>query len=456
MRALLTLRFLLVDTKIGAESICTMQFYALRSRLTRLRHLSALAATLMVACSSDDPKIVATPGPDGGGLDAGTQTTDTGVAQDAAANVADVGAETDAGAADAGGPRPDPVFVASTQYADYIQIAEAFRYGVTQVHTVPGSVGNARWGQQGPMVTRSGQPGPSLVRFGQVDGSGVVGASPTAALTERKVPIANTLPDDPPRCPAMGAKPDPCGQFFGATGYGEAEGLGFWSYTSAGANFPGRAILFRDPGTSVANAHANGIYDLTIVAMGETKRAVYTGLSGFASVRSTTESNGLYTSAICPGPSLTGAACAPSALLRVPGSSGPLDRRPDGSVVATFVGDSGTTLYAVTQAEIFAGATLPSAKPVVSFPNVFGSQSFAAVSGVAGAVWAVNKPYDDFMSGAKTAIDVAEFGKPALPAAIKHGPKAQNLDVFSDNDGDLWIAVDLAEGGVLIELRPQP
>jgi hypothetical protein len=433
-----------------------MQFYAIRSRLT----LSALATTLVFACSADDPKIGAMLATDDGSVDGGSTdagTFDTGVAEDAATNP-DVGAETDAGATDAGGPRPTPVFVATTQYADYIQISEAFPYDVTQVHSVSGGVGNTRWGKQGPMVTRSGQPRPNLVRFGQVDGSGLVGASPTAPLNETSTSIANTLPDDAPPCPMSNPKPDPCGRYFGATGYGESEGLGFWSYTSTGVKFPGRALLFQEPGALVANAHANGIYDLTIVAMGAKKRVVYSGLSGFASSRSSIEVSGIYTSEVCAGPALAGAACAPVALVSLPGSSsGPVDKRPDASVVATFLEDASTNVYQVTQTDIFAAKPLVAVKPVASFEGVYGSQSFAAVSGAAGAVWAVNKPYDDFMSGAKVAIDVAQFGKKAITAAIKHGPKAENLDVFSDNDGDLWIAVGLAQGGgVLIELRPKP
>jgi hypothetical protein len=438
----------------------TMKFHhnvALTTAIT-LALGSALAA-LTPACSST---VALGPSDSGDVADATTQEMDgtTPPTPDAGPSPKDATTADGNLTEDATSPmRAAPVFLAAAAYADYLAIDPRFPFDVTQVHVTDTDVRNARWGEAGPIVAHDVN---ALSRYPLVAANGVLGASPTASISAARV-VLESPPGLPPVCPMTGAKPDPCGAYF-APSFVEAAGLSLWTFTSTGANFPGQALLYKGNKVS-ASAFANSVYDLTAVKQGADTRLVYSAVGALTKTRDAANKGGIYVSDLCNGELAPSGACKSFQLLDLPGTaSGPIDLAADGTVHTAFLAFGATdqdpskvAVYALSKAELFGNGPAASRKPVAEF-LASGSQSFAAITSADGPKWAIIKQYDDFMSGAKGPIDAAKLmGEAPIQGALKYGPKADNLDVFSDADGDLWVSVSTAnQKGVFIELRRKP
>lgn len=354
----------------------------------------------------------------------------------------------DGGEADAA-PRTAPTFLDPSSYASLIVIDARLPYGVTQKHAADDAITGSRWGRHGgPMVTTSvygatGNATTTVVRWSLPAGA-------TDAATRKAVPVIT----------ASGL---PTKYFYGADGmvdlpFGEASLL---SYTVGGAPYRGEALLYGAEYTTVSSrAKTNGFYSGIGVTDGARQRIVHSSLSPLAEGDSATSDNALYAAEVCAGSLAPGSAClAPSRLFGWSGASGPVATDTHGNVfvgASTSDGPKSDTVYGLSKAQTFAvGAQAPSTIASVSSG---GTSSIAALPPDAGLEgWVLGLGFDP-----ASAIYAASFtesgasvtkGSMMLGSAITKGADAESLSVFSDDEGDLWVAVTTKTSGVFVELR---
>ncbi len=388
-----------------------------------------LLASLLAACSSSSSNDPSAPGDP----DAST-TPDGGGTPDAPRGAA---------------PRPAATFLDPSAYASLIVIDAKLPYSVTQKHAADDAIAGSRWGRHGgPMVTTSiygstGTATTTVVRWS-------LPSVATDAATKKTVPVTT----------ATGL---PAKFFYGADGmvdlpFGTSSLL---SYSGSGAPYPGEALLYGAEYTTVSSrAKSNGFYSGIGVTDGTRQRIIHSSLSPLAATASATNDNGLYAADLCGGSLEPGGSCAaPAKLFGWNGASGPVASDTHGNV---FVGASvsdGTTsdvVYGLSKAQTFAaGAQTP---VTIAGVDSGGTSSIAALPPEAALEgWVLGLGFDP--TGAiyaapfrETGADIAK-GQALLESAIEPGTDAESLSVFSDDEGDLWIAVTTKTSGVFLELR---
>ena len=347
--------------------------------------------------------------------------------------------------------RPPATFLEPSTYGDFVVIDGAFPFGVTQRHAADDSIAGCHWGRHGgPMVTTgvygaSGPPTPVVIRWSIPDGA-------TAPATSAKLPFAIAT-----GLPAM--------HFYGADGFVDLPfgPYALLDYSGSGAAFPGEALLYAEAYDKVlGRANVNGLYSGAGVTDGTRQVLVYSGLSPLATAASTTNDNGLYAAAVC-GTSLTAAApcTAATKVLGWSGASGPVVTDAHGNVFvgASLAGASTSdAVYGLTKAQALAAAAVSPSPPKLAEIDSGGTASLAAVTpDGANEGWVLGLGFaDDAAVYAASYVEgtgaIAKGSKLAT-SAIKKGTAAESLTVFSDPDGDLWLAVTTAKSGFFLELR---
>ena len=404
-----------------------------------MREASWVAALVcavgIIACSSKEDVAVSPGGDEAGG--GGDPASADGGASDAAV--------------DAKPDRPAPAFLAPSSYADLVVIDARFPFGVTQKHVADDAIAGSHWGRHGgPMVTAgvygsTGTATPRVIRW-------TIPADPTAVATSTKLPFAI-------------ASGIPSTHFYGADGMIDLPfgPFALLDYTSTGAAFPGEALLYSPTYDQVASrAKVNGFYSGTGITDGAKQVLVYSGLSPLSAAASATNDNGLYVAEVCNGSLTAPPPCAkPKKLFGWSGQSGPVVTDAHGNV---FVGASLTgaatrdAVYGFTKVQALAGNAANAVK--LAEIDSTGTSSIAAVApDGAREGWVLGLGFD-----AASKVYAAAYveggsitkGSPLIPAAITKASGAEGLSVFTDDDGDLWLAVTTPTSGVYLELRRKP
>lgn len=382
-------------------------------------------AAVVVACSSANEVVQPAPQPDGGG----TGDTDASAGADAA-------------------PRPPPEFLEPSTYADLVTIDPAFPFAVTAKHAADDSILGSRWGRHGgPIVTTgtygsTGAAAPKVIAW-------TVSGSATSAATSASTPIA-------------AASDLPTTLFFGADGMVDLPfaGRSLLSYSGSGAAFPGEALLYASGYDRVeSRAKVNGFYSGLGIETASGPMLVYSGLSPLSANASSTNDNGLYAAPLCNGALVGDPPCvAPWRLFGWKGASGPvaIDTLGNLFVGASLSGAStsdavlgvakdqlktGAAATPATIAEVDSGgtSTMASITPEGSAPGYVVGLGFADASPIYAASYTV-------ADGKVTPGSVTK-------SAIKTASAVTGVSVFSDSDGDLWLAVVKGTTGVYLELR---
>ncbi|MBX3226988.1 MAG: hypothetical protein KIT84_41070 [Labilithrix sp.] len=400
----------------------------------------AAAIAALVACDDDDTGAAAPPGVDAGTSDAPTKGDDDDDDDD----------DSDAGADAGKKPREAPVFLAADEYEDLIAIDPAFPFGVTQVHPADSNIVGSHWGSHGgPMVTTGayGAPsdGPKVIRW-------TVGGGATADAQKTEVPFVK-------------ASDLPSPFFYGADGMVDTPFGGLLSYTGAPPTFAGEALLYdADYTTVTSRAKTNGFYSGVGLRGAKGDLVVYSGLSELSTAASVVTDNGLYAAPLCNGALAGAAPCAePHKLFAWAGSSGPVVTDAHGNVfVAASLSDGDTSdeVYALTTAQAFGGAAV--AKVVVAAADTLGTASLAAIApedGAPGYVVGLGYAPDAPVHASpyvESATALAKGTAAPLANAIERADGVDSLYVFTDDEGDLWLAVTKGTEGTFIELRRRP
>lgn len=379
--------------------------------------------------------------------------TDAAVKPDTS-TAADGGVDTGVDAA-----RPPAVCLTDATLAELVDVKANFPFCVTRKYDLDEApVTQLNWGGTG---------------FTSVNAAGTksLAYAVPAAATGKVTPVESNPPaitSTPAPCPANPPKPDPCGTYFNGTPAPSPIGP-LWSYTASGLNFPGEALLLNGSLAVASRAFSNGIYALAVVN-GSTPRVVASALSPLAAARNANANkNGLYVSEFCNNALVPTGACKSFQLLEVGSVSGPiaLDATTDNLVAfePDFSGVAATVqAFSFTKKDVMDATGKVTRTPFATFV-ASGSQSVALVPPAAGSPgWALNKNYDDFGTGAKAAVEGADytitngaFVNGTQSVVIAHGTKADDLNLVTDNEGDLWVVVTLKDGkGALVELRRKP
>lgn len=360
------------------------------------------------------------------------------------------GSPADAGSPD-GSSRSAPTFLDPGIYTDWLIIDTNFPFGVTSKHATSMSVPGARWGRHnGPMLTTEvykapGQTTPGVIRW-------TLPAKPTDDVIGQENPFTK----------AAGI---PAQFFYGVDGMVDMPFGAFdlLSYTTTGTAFPGEALLYSQSMTEVTSrAKVNGFYSGVGLTTPSGGRILYSGLSAFSATSSTTSANGLYAADVCSGSIVPSSGCAPGVrLVAWNGASGPVVADAHDNVLVAASLSSGTSSDAVYGlAHPQALLSTPQQATALVEANSGGTSSLAAVAPYNGAPgWVLAKGYDASpavpalaQAYTDTSSTLAKFGA-RVDAALKPGPKAESFSMFTDADGDLWVAISLATGGVFLELR---
>ena len=355
----------------------------------------------------------------------------------------------DGGAADAA-VRPPATFLDPSDHAKWLVIDAKFPFAVTARHATTSSVTGARWGRHGaPMLTtevyKAGPTAPGVIRW-------TIPADPTRDATMKETAFAE----------ATGL---PAQVFYGADGvvdlpFGSLELL---SYTSSGAAFPGEALLYSpDLQEVTSRAKVNGFYSGVGISTPAGGRILYSGLSPLSAATSATNENGLYAADVCDASLLPTGACTPAVrLLQWKGASGPViaDAHDNVFVAASLsAGATSDAVYGLARAQALASTQLSPA--ALADADTGGTSSLAAIAPDGdGLGYVLAKGFDS--PGAQRAFAQAYAEGPdalaksgaRIDGALLPGPDAESFSMFTDADGDLWVAVSLAKGGVFLELR---
>jgi hypothetical protein len=272
---------------------------------------------------------------------------------------------------------------------------------------------------------------------------------------------SSAVPTDHPIASASGL---PSTLFYGADGMVDLPfgSLSLLSYTGGGSPFPGEALLYDGDYANVkSRAKVNGFYSGAGLANGNL--VVYSGLSALSANASSTHDNGLYAAGICNDALLAGSPCAaPRRLFGWEGNSGPVVTDVHSNV---FVGASlsnGATsdaVFGLSAAEVSAG-TATAARAIAELDS-HGTASLAAIApeGAANG-WVVGLGYDDaspiYAAAYVEQGSAVARGEAVLKAAIVRGSAVDGISVFTDADGDLWLAIVQGAKGTYLELRRRP
>lgn len=402
-----------------------------------------LAVLAVVACSSDSesPGNGATNNPT---PDAGNTKPDGG--GNKGDDDDDVIGDTDAGKDAGPTTRPAPVFLADADYTDLITIDAKFPYGVTQRHEADADIASSKWGSHGgPMVTLGiyGGPGdPTVVTW-------TLPADAKGAATSKEKPFkkANSLPAD---------------FSYGADGMVDLPfgSLSLLDYTEPGSPYPGEALIYDEVFQTVkSRAKTNGFYSGAGLADGNNGLLVYTALSPLAAQASTTNDNGLYVTGICAGEFFSTGCAASRKLFGWKGNSGPVVTDIHGNV---FVGASlsaGTTsdaIYGLGKKEVTGGAAT-TARALAEVDST-GTATLTALAPEGSANgWLLALGYAEnaaiYAAPYTEKGDAVEKGTALVDKAITRATGIDSLSVFSDAEGDLWLAVVKGDKGTFLELR---
>lgn len=283
---------------------------------------------------------------------------------------------------------------------------------------------------------------------------GAGGAPKVVAWSVTEDPNAPATKKDRPITPASGL---PERLFYGADGmvdlpFGE---LSLLSYTGSGPPFRGEALFYSSGYDVVKNrAKVNGLYSGLGLPGGT---LVYSGLSPISASDSTTNDNGLYGASSCD------TQCGASwKIFGWKGASGPVAVDVHGNVfvAASLSGaDTSDAVYGLAKSQINEG----SAREPTTLATIDsgGSSTFAALAPEGGtAGWVLGLGFDP-KNGAYAA-DFTEAGgtiakgTKVLPGAVARGTAAEAISVFTDAEGDLWLAVVKGPSGAYLELRRKP
>ncbi len=415
--------------------------HSVTSRIGSTFFVVLALATTAYACDSSE----VTPGDDAGpGIDASIAETTPPANVDSS-----VPADAKAGE-DSSVPRPPPVFLPTTDYADAVKIDPSFPYGVVARIGVDGDVLGAHWGNHGgPMVSTSVYANqeagskPGVVRY-------TIPATATGTATKKELAFATA--SDLPRP-----------FFYGPDGMVDLPfgNLAILTYTGSGAGFPGEGLVYsKDYDAVVSRAKSSGIYSAAGVG---TKSFVYSALSPFAATLPSTTDNGLYAAELCGTNKLAPeGACKPGAkLFGWAGNSGPVAVDTQGNAFVGASLDNGDAIYAASAAEIQA---VGAATRVELANKATGGTASIAAIGPEGAApgFVVAKGYDGATPTAAYAqgykAPLAKDGA-LIDAAIAGGTATEAFSLFSSAQNDLWVAVELSAGTprkVFLQLRRKP
>lgn len=404
----------------------------LRSKLWMLRFGAGALLSIfavLAGCSSDDSPS-ATP-------------TDTNTDTDSGTDVVDAGTD----APETSTSRPPPVFLEPSEYADLVVLDSELPFGVTQVHAADQDIIGSRWGRHGgPMV--------SLGMYGDPSDYAIVkwsfGDEPTGNATSSSTTfaVADSLPAT---------------LFYGADGMIDLPfgPFALLSYTGSGAAFPGEMLLYSPTYDDVKSRVAvNGFYSGVGIASGARNIVVYSGLSPAPAPDPTTSENGLYVVDVCDGELAASSPCpASKKLLSWTGASGPVVVDAEGHVfvgASTSGGATSDAVYALTGAQVLAGSEVSPA-PILEVDSS-GTASLAAVAAEAGQegwVFGIGfGPSASVYAGSfSTEGGAPTKGSAYIASAIGKGASASSVSLFTDDEGDLWIAVAKDDGGAYVELR---
>lgn len=358
-------------------------------------------------------------------------------------------AQDDGGSPEAAAPRPPPELLDPSSYADLVTIDPAFPFGVVGRHDADDAIVGSRWGRHGgPMVTLGayGSGGAPKIAAWSIP------ATSTAKATRkiRSFAVASELPNS---------------FFYGADGMVDLPfgPVSLLSYSGSGASYAGEALLYSETYAAVTSrANANGFYSGVGVAAGARTLLVYSGLSPLSSEPSTTEDNGLYVAEICEGRLAMPAPCPqPYEAFGWDGQSGPVAVDLHGNVfVAASLADGATSdaIFALGRSQVAAGTAVDPTTLVEA--DSTGTGSIAAVApGGAEEGWVLGIGFDP-----KAAVyargygdgDIVTGGTELVAEAIVRAKGVTGLSVFTDDDGDLWLAVVTETSGHFLELRRLP
>jgi hypothetical protein len=342
------------------------------------------------------------------------------------------------------------VYLDTVDYASLVVIDPRFPYGVTRKHAADGDIAGSRWGRHGgPMVTTS-----------------VYGATgvATPSVERWSLPAIATDPATKQVLPVAIASALPTRFFYGADGmvdlpFGE---LSLFSYSTPGAAFPGEALAYSSSYERlVSRANANGFYSGLGITDGVRQRLVYSSLSAMSHAASTTNDNGLYATDMCAGTELAAAGCTAVKLFGWHGASGPVAADTHGNVfVAASVvgGEKSDTLFGLARGQALASA--PESPLSLVDVNFGGTASLAVLPPAAGRDgWVLGEGFTDgsevYAASFSEAASGLQKGAQYLEQAIKKGPLAQSITLFSDNEGNLWLAITTESSGVYLQLQPR-
>jgi hypothetical protein len=390
------------------------------------RWLPALVLASGAACSSTD--VASSPPRDG-------DTPDGGAAPDGGDSIPE-------------DERPAPVFLEPAVYEDLIALDARLPFGVTRRHRADETVLGSHWGRHGgPMVTTGvydagGATTPAVIHW-------TLPEDPTGAATsaERPLAIASGLPKT---------------HYYGADGMVDLPfgPFALLSYTGTGDAFPGEVLLYSGSYDAVTSrAKANGFYSGAGITNGTRQLVVYSGLSPIATTDSAVSDNGLYRADVCDGALAAPAPCPePKQLFGWKGSSGPVvtDTRGNVFVGASLTGSATSdAVYGAAKAQVL-GETADAAKLVEIDSD--GTASLAAVAPTASLDgWVFGLGYD-----ANSAVYAGAYvegngalakGAGLVEKAISKTSSVSGLSVFTDAEGDLWLAVVTSNDGYFLELR---
>jgi hypothetical protein len=213
----------------------------------------------------------------------------------------------------------------------------------------------------------------------------------------------------------------------------------------------------------LSRANANGFYSGAGVNAASGPVLVFSALSPLSDATSSTDDNGLYAAPVCNGALVEPSPCAPSwELLSWNGMSGPVVTDSHGNV---FVGASlsgGATsdaVYGLTTEQIVPGAAATAA--TITAQDTTGTSSLAAVAPEGDEPgWVLGLGFDP--SSGVYAASFTETGNALAPggtvidAALLPGEDVDGLSVFTDPEGDLWLAITHGTSGAYLELRRKP
>lgn len=417
MRRILSLREPSRMFKSSRASVCAL--------------LVAVTSASAAGCSSGDSSNAAAPSPanDGGGDDAGRGGADSGAAT-----------------------RPAAVFLDPSDVADLVVIDAKLPFGVTRRHAADDAIAGSHWGRHGgPMVTTGvygagGASSPQIIQWSLPDAVKGAATRKTNPLT-----AASGLPSM---------------LFYGADGMVDLPfgGLSLLSYTAAGSPFAGEALLYSATyGEVKSRAKVNGFYSGAGITDGSRSLLFYSGLSALSTAASGTSDNGLYAAEICAGALLSPAPCAaPKKVFGWKGQSGPVVADAHGNV---FVGASLTSgktsdeVYGIGRAAALAGAATTAI--TLAGVDTTGTASLAAIppdEATDGWVFGLGFDAKKGVYGASytESEGVLAKGSLLLRTAIVPAAGVEAISVFSDDEGDLWLAVTTSSTGAFLELRRRP